>query len=86
LKFSSKRIGQLYPVLLDYHGNIIDGQHRYSVDGDWRTIRLEHIRTEKDCLIVRIISNTVRRSVPRREKTELLSKLDEIYVNEGVEP
>jgi len=30
--------------------------------------------------------NTVRRSVPRREKTELLAKLGEIYVNEGVEP
>jgi hypothetical protein len=86
LKSSSKRIGQLYPVLLDYHGNIIDGQHRYSVDEGWRTIRLEHIRTEKDRLIARIISNTVRRSVPAKEKTELLAKLGEIYLNDGVEP
>jgi len=75
LKSSSKRVGQLYPVLLDYHGNIIDGQHRYSVDEGWRTMRLEHIRTEKDRLIARIISNTVRRTVPSREKTELLAKL-----------
>jgi hypothetical protein len=86
LKSSSKRIGQLYPILVDYHGNIIDGEHRYSVDEGWRTIRLEHIRTEKDRLIARIISNTVRRSVPRREKTELLAKLGEIYLNDGVEP
>ena len=86
MKSSSKRVGQLYPVLLDYHGNIIDGEHRYSVDEGWRTMRLEHIRTEKDRLIARIISNTVRRSVPRREKTELLAKLGEIYLNEGVEP
>jgi ParB-like chromosome segregation protein Spo0J len=43
LKSSSKRIGQSYPVLLDYYGNIIDGEHRYSVDEGWRTIRLEHI-------------------------------------------
>jgi len=86
LKSSSKRIGQLYPVLLDYHGNIIDGEHCYSVDEGWRTMRLEHIRTEKDRLIARIISNTVRRSVPRREKTELLAKLGEICLNEGAEP
>jgi len=86
LKSPSKRIGQLYPILLDHHGNIIDGEHRYSVDEDWRTIRLEHIRTEKDRLIARIVSNTVRRSVPRREKTMLLAKLGEIYLNEGVEP
>lgn len=82
LKSSSKAIGQLYPVLLDYHGNIIDGEHRYSVDKGWKTMRLEHIRTEKDRLI---ISNIIRRSVPRREKTELLAELGEIYLNEGVE-
>jgi hypothetical protein len=86
LKFSSKRIGQLYPVLVDYHGNIIDGEHRHGVDEGWRTMRLEHIRTEKDRLIARIISNTVRRTVPSREKTMLLAKLGEIYLNEGVEP
>jgi hypothetical protein len=86
LKSSSKRIGQLYPILLDYDGNIIDGQHRYSMDKGWRTMRLEHIRTEKDRLIARIISNTVRRTVPSREKTELLGKLGEIYLSEGVEP
>jgi hypothetical protein len=86
LKSSSKRVGQLYPVLLDYHGNIIDGEHRYGVDEGWKTMRLKHIRTEKDRLIARIISNTVRRTVPSREKTELLAKLGEIYLNEGVEP
>ena len=86
MKSSSKRIGQLYLVLLDYHGNIIDGERRYGVDEDWRTMRLEHIRTEKDRLIARIISNTVRRTVPPREKTMLLAKLGEILLNEGVGP
>ncbi|PIU60071.1 hypothetical protein COS86_00940 [Candidatus Bathyarchaeota archaeon CG07_land_8_20_14_0_80_47_9] len=86
LKSSSRRVGQLYPILLDYYGNIIDGEHRYSVDEGWRTMRLEHIRTEKDRLIARIISNTVRRSVPSREKTMLLARLGEVYLNEGVEP
>ena len=86
LKCSSERIGQLYPILVDYHGNIIDGEHRFSVDEKWRKVRLEHIKTEKDRLIARIISNTVRRSVPSKEKTELLERLGEIYLNEGVKP
>jgi len=83
---SSKRIGQLYPILMDYHGNIIDGEHRYDADEGWRTMRLDHIRTERDRIIARIVSNICRRSVPRKEKTELLSRLGEIYLNEGVEP
>ena len=86
LKSSAERIGQLYPILVDYHGNIIDGEHRFGVDEKWRKVRLEHIRTEKDRLIARIVSNTVRRSVPRKEKRELLERLGEIYLNEGVEP
>ena len=86
LRSSSERVGQLYPILLDHHGNIIDGEHRYGADEGWRTIRLDHIRTERDLLIARVVSNTVRRSLPRREKTELLSRLGEIYLSEGVEP
>lgn len=49
-------------------------EHRFNVDEKWR-VRLEHIKTEKDKLIARIVSNTVRRSVPSREKTELLERL-----------
>jgi hypothetical protein len=61
LRSSSEGIGQRYPILVDHHGNIIDGEHSYGADEGWRTIRLDHIRTEKDRLIARIISNTVRR-------------------------
>ena len=86
LKSSSERIGQLYPILVDYYGNIIDGEHRFGVDEKWRRVRLKHIRTEKDLLIARIVSNTVRRSVPHKEKTELLERLGEIYRSAGVEP
>lgn len=51
LRLSSDRVGQLYPLLLDYYGNIIDGEHRKSVDDGWRTVKLNSIRTEKDRLI-----------------------------------
>lgn len=85
LKRSSERIGQLYPILVDYYGNIIDGEHRFGVDEKWTRVRLEHIQTAKDLLIARIISNTVRRRMPPKEKTELLERLGEIYLSEGVE-
>lgn len=85
LGFSSNKIGQLYPILLDYYGNIIDGVHRYGVDKKWKKVRLKHILTEKDRLIARIVSNNVRRVVSHTEKRNLLERLGEIYFKE-VEP
>jgi len=85
LKSSSKRIGQLYPILVDYYGNIIDGKHRFSVDEKWKSVRLEHIKTEKDRLIARIIGNNLRRNVSSREKKKLLAGLGEILLSEGIE-
>jgi len=40
LKLSMNKIGQLYPILTDYYGNIVDGKHRFSVDENWKKIRL----------------------------------------------
>jgi len=85
LKSSSKRIGQLYPILVDYYGNIIDGKHRFSADKKWKRIRLENIKTEKDRLIARIIGNNLRRTVPSNEKRKLLDRLGEIYLSQGIE-
>lgn len=85
LKSSSERVGQLYPILVDYYGEIIDGQHRFDIDEKWRKVRLEQIKTEKDRLIARIVSNTVRRTVPQKEKKQWLRRLGEIFLNEGVE-
>jgi len=86
LKSSSERVGQLYPILVDYYGNIIDGEHRFGVDEKWRRVRLEHIKTERDRIVARIVSNTVRRSVSSKEKEELLGRLGEIHFREGIEP
>jgi ParB-like chromosome segregation protein Spo0J len=86
LKSSSKRIGQLYPILVDYFGNIIDGKHRFSVDEKWKSVRLEHIKTDKDRLVARIIGNNLRRTVSSNEKRELLGRLGEILLSEGIEP
>jgi len=86
LKASSERVGRLYPVLLDRHGNIIDGQHRLTADKNWPKIKLETVETEEQRLLARLISNVCRRHVPAQEKTELLGRLGEIYLKEGVEP
>jgi len=86
LKASSERVGRLYPVLLDRHGNIIDGQHRLTADKNWPKIKLESVETEEERLLARLISNVCRRYVPAQEKTEMLGRLGEIYQKDGVEP
>jgi len=86
LKASSERVGRLYPILLDRHGNIIDGRHRLAADENWPKLRLEHVETEEDRLVARLISNVCRRHVPAEEKTEMLGKLGEIYLSEGLKP
>ena len=47
LKASSERVGRLYPILLDKHGNVIDGRHRLEADEKWPKIRLENVETEE---------------------------------------
>jgi hypothetical protein len=86
LKASSKRVGRLYPILLDRHGNIIDGLHRFEADENWPKIVLENIGTAKEKLMARLISNVCRRHVSAEEKSEILERLGEIYFNEGIEP
>ena len=45
---SSSRVGQLYPILVDKYGRIIDGEHRHKAHKDWRVEKLEYIKSEKD--------------------------------------
>ena len=81
-----KRAGRLYPVLLDRHGNVIDGMHRLVADEKWPKITLENVETEEHRLIARLVSNICRRHVPAMEKKEILERLGEIYQKEGVKP
>ena len=86
LRASGNRVGRLYPILLDKHGNIIDGLHRFEADENWPKIVLENIGTVKDKLIARLISNVCRRHVSAEEKSEILEGLGEVYFGEGLEP
>jgi hypothetical protein len=86
LRLSSRRVGRLYPVLLDKHGNVIDGKHRLAADENWPKMRLDHVESEEDRLIARLICNVCRRNVSAEEKSEILQELGEIYVEAGLKP
>ena len=70
-----KYVKYLYPILLDAHGNIIDGDHRSKIDPNWPTITLEHIKTPTQLTSARLIANNHRRTMPKEEKEELINKL-----------
>jgi hypothetical protein len=86
LRLSSRRVGRLYPVLMDKHGNVIDGKHRLAADANWPKMRLDHVKSEEDRLIARLICNVCRRNVSAEEKSEILQELGEIYVKAGLKP
>ena len=86
LKASCDRVGRLYPILLDRHGNVVDGRHRLAADENWPKMKLEHVETEEDRLVARLISNVCRRAVSAGEKSEMLGKLGEIYLSKGLKP
>ena len=72
---SRRSVRELYPVLLDAHGNVIDGFHRLRADPEWRTETLEHIRTPTQLVLARIIANTHRRAISREEREEQINEL-----------
>lgn len=47
LRFSSKKVRKLCPVLLDRDGNVIDDKHRLAADENWSKIKLEHVGSER---------------------------------------
>jgi hypothetical protein len=86
LRFSGERVGQLYPVVLDKHGNVVDGLHRLKADPNWPKIRLDSIESDEQRLVARLIANVCRRNVPAEEKSRMLEELGELYVKAGVKP
>jgi hypothetical protein len=86
LRASSRKVGKLYPVLVDKNGDVVDGQHRLEADPDWPKIKLTDICSEKQKLLARIVVNVCRRTVPAREKRKILGDLAKIYLAEGERP
>ncbi|MEM2703937.1 MAG: hypothetical protein QXR45_12340 [Candidatus Bathyarchaeia archaeon] len=86
MRFSCERVGRLYPVLLDRHGNVVDGLHRLEADPNWPKVRLDHVESDEQRLVARLIDNVCRRSVSAEEKSRMLGELGELYVKAGVKP
>jgi hypothetical protein len=79
-----KEIGQLYPVLKDARGRVIDGLHRKASSKEWREERLPQIDSEEKYLIARLLANDNRRIVPEQEIAEVMNGLAAIHKKEGV--
>lgn len=80
----SEKVGQLYPVLVDAKGNVIDGFHRLEADPKWRTEEHPEINTEEKLLVARCVANWHRRQVSREEKEKWIAELARIYEKEGL--
>lgn len=72
LKRSYEKIGALYPVLRDAHGNVIDGFHRLKVDPKWPSIKLDHVMDPVQLTMSRLAANWQRRTLSVKEKREAL--------------
>ena len=83
LKESEKLIGQLYPVLVDEQGNVLDGQHRLKADPNWRKEVVKGIDSERKRAMVRLHANWHRR---RCHPDQILAELAKITEWKGAAP
>lgn len=79
----SELIGQLYPVLKDKNGNVIDGNLRLKVDPDWKTEVLQHIDSKEKFLAAQAFSNWHRKVLSFDEKRTIVNGLADLYVKQG---
>jgi len=79
-----RSVNELYPVLLDAHGNLIDGNSRLDAAPGWRTETRENIRTRSQLWLARIVANSCRRVVSREERAEQITELAKSLTEEGV--
>ena len=75
--------GQLQPILVDQHGNVVDGNHRLSVDPDWKFEKLDWVKTDKDRRVVKLHAN-YRRTVSHDELTADFIALAESLLRERI--
>jgi len=86
LKKSENKIGQIFPVIKDQHGNILDGFHRKRINPDWKET-IVNVTDELQALQIRVHSNLLRRKVDEKEKQEWVKEARRILRNKnGIEP
>ncbi len=83
LSVSSKKLGRLYPILKDAHGNIIDGFHRQNADPDWPCLTVDSVTNPQELELARLASNFCRRQIPA---TELQTRIAFLVGKCGMKP
>ncbi len=73
LKATSKVAGQLFPILVDKQGKIIDGKHRFEANQNWK--RLEWDVDELTAHRARLVMNAIRRQVDPQDYNEFAEYL-----------
>lgn len=86
IKKSAEKVGQIYPIILDINNQVVDGQHRKEADPNWKTQKRDDIKTVKDRLKVRLVSNHARKSSIPETWKEDLGEMAKQYTNEGLGP
>lgn len=85
IKKSSEKFKQLYPILEDANGQIIDGEHRRIAIKNPDTRKLDYIKTKKDRLEARLVANHARKGQNKKTWEFTLNELATILEREGVE-
>jgi very-short-patch-repair endonuclease/predicted transcriptional regulator len=80
---SARKLGQLYPILKDKRGNIIDGFHRQNADPDWATVTVESVDSDQKLELARLATNFCRRTL---KEPEFQNKLKFLIGKCGMKP
>ncbi len=82
LATSGEGLGELYPVLMDAHGNVIDGFHRLGENPKWHTEVRPQIDTPVKLQLAMLAANFNRRKVSPEEIAQRVTFL----VKAGLKP
>ena len=83
LEKSEKTVGQIYPVLIDKNGKVIDGFHRKRVDPNWKEEKLD-VDDPLEILKIRVACQ-YRRHVPVEEKKQWVKECRKFLRESGKE-
>jgi ParB-like chromosome segregation protein Spo0J len=76
IRQSETQVGQLYPVLVDQHGRILDGGHRKAANPNWREHKIT-VESEEMALTISLWANSGKPLPPKVQArvTELIGEL-----------
>jgi len=84
IRRSKDVVGYLQPVIVDADTlEIVDGKHRKQADTRWPEEKRK-FKSKKEKLVYKIVSNTVRRTVSKKERQSQLLELALYLEDEGV--